>query len=107
MSTNTEIEALKNSIVTSMFVDPGDENYVMARIAYHGGLYQDFFWNAAQATEKYLKASLLLNGETLIKNNGHNNTNAPTNHTIACQNTHGHNPISTESSKLSTLKFFK
>ena len=72
MSTNTEIEALKNSIVTSMFVDPGDENYVMARIAYHGGLYQDFFWNAAQATEKYLKASLLLNGETLIKNNGHN-----------------------------------
>ena len=32
MSTNTEIEALKNSIVTSMFVDPGDENYVMARI---------------------------------------------------------------------------
>lgn len=72
MADTSELDALKNNVVTSMFVDPGDENYVMARIAYHSGLYQDFFWNAAQAAEKYLKASLLLNGETLIKNNGHN-----------------------------------
>ncbi len=72
MSANSELDVLKNNIVTNMFVDPGDDNYVMARIAYHSGLYQDFFWNAAQAAEKYLKASLLLNGETLVKSNGHN-----------------------------------
>lgn len=72
MPSNSEIDVLKNNIVTSMFVDPGDDNYVMARIAYHNGLYQDFFWNAAQAAEKYLKASLLLNRETLIKSNGYN-----------------------------------
>lgn len=72
MTENTELDVLKNNVVTSMFVDTADENYLMARLAYHSGLYQDFFWNAAQATEKYLKASLLLNGETLVKNNGHN-----------------------------------
>ena len=72
MSHVNELNVLKNNVVTNMFVDPADENYVMARIAYHSGLYQDFFWNAAQAAEKYLKASLLLNGETLLKNNGHN-----------------------------------
>lgn len=72
ISGNSELDVLKNNIVTSMFVDPGDNNYVMARIAYQSGFYQDFFWNAAQAAEKYLKASLLLNGETLIKSNGHN-----------------------------------
>ncbi len=61
MSNNSQIDVLKNSIVTNMFVDPGNGNYVMARIAYHAGLYQDLFWNAAQAAEKHLKASLLLN----------------------------------------------
>lgn len=59
-----ELNVLKNDVVTQMFVDTADQNYVMARWAYHRGLFLDFFWNACQALEKYLKASLLLNGRS-------------------------------------------
>ena len=62
MSENLNV--LKNNVVTQMFVDTADQNYVIARWAYHRGLFLDFFWNARQALEKYLKASLLLNGKS-------------------------------------------
>lgn len=60
-----------------MFVDTADQNYLIARWAYHRGMFLDFFWNSVHALEKYLKASLLLNGRSAIKNQreenyGHN-----------------------------------
>lgn len=68
-----DLNALKNNVVTQMFVDTADQNYVIARWAYHRGLFLDFFWNACQALEKYLKASLLLNGRS-AKGQGHDLT---------------------------------
>jgi HEPN domain-containing protein len=62
--------AFKNSIVTEMFVDTADQNYLIARWAYHRGMYIDFFWNSAHALEKYMKAALLLNGKS-SKGYGH------------------------------------
>jgi len=64
----TELGVLKNSVVTEMFVDTADQNYLIARWAYHRGMYIDFFWNAVHALEKYLKASLLLNGYSSKRN---------------------------------------
>lgn len=63
--------AFKNSIVTEMFVDTADQNYLIARWAFHRGMYLDFFWNSAHALEKYMKAALLLNGKS-AKKYGHN-----------------------------------
>lgn len=54
----------KNNIVTTMFVDTADQNYLIARWAYHRGMFGDFFWNAAHCLEKYLKAALILNGHS-------------------------------------------
>lgn len=42
------------------FVNPADQNYALASVCYRMGL-QEFFWQAAQAIEKYLKAGLVLN----------------------------------------------
>jgi hypothetical protein len=61
-ASNNELNILKNSIVTETFVDTADQNYLIARWAYHRGMFTDFFWNSAHALEKYFKASLLLNG---------------------------------------------
>lgn len=69
----SEMNALKNNVVTQMFVDTADQNYLIARWAYHRRLFLDFFWNACQALEKYLKASLLLNGKS-AKDQGHDLT---------------------------------
>jgi len=66
-----ELNVLKNNVVTQMFVDTADQNYVIARWAYHRELFLDFFWTACQALEKYLKASLLLNGRC-ARHQGHN-----------------------------------
>lgn len=60
----TEQDVLKNNVVTQMFVDTADQNYLIARWAYHRGMFIDFFWNAVHALEKYFKASLLLNGRS-------------------------------------------
>ena len=69
---SSDLDCLKNNVVTQMFIDPADQNYVVARWAYHNGLFLDYFWNACQAIEKYLKGSLLLNEECLLRNNGKN-----------------------------------
>lgn len=58
------LDALKYRFVTEMFVDPADQDYVVARWCYLCGMYGPFFWNAAQSIEKYLKAVLLLNQRT-------------------------------------------
>lgn len=60
----SDLEVLKNNLVTHLFVDAADQDYILARMAYHKGLYTGFFWGAGQAIEKYLKATLLLNGRS-------------------------------------------
>lgn len=48
-----------------MYRDSADEDYLMARFAARANLQYQFWWNAQQATEKYLKASLLINGRAV------------------------------------------
>ncbi|MGC8202107.1 HEPN domain-containing protein [Aliiroseovarius sp. PTFE2010] len=56
------IERAKHIFATSFYVEPADNNYVLARFCYINSLREEFFWQAAQALEKYMKASLVLNG---------------------------------------------
>ncbi len=61
---SSDRDVLKNNIVTETFVDTADQNYLIARWAYHRGMFTDFFWNSVHSIEKYFKASLLLNGRS-------------------------------------------
>lgn len=53
------------------FVAPADQNYYLARFARMSGLHEEFWWQALQSVEKYLKAGLLMNGRS-VKKFGHN-----------------------------------
>ena len=64
MGTKSQLDVLKNDVVTYLFVDMADQDYILARISYHEQMANSFFWAAGQAIEKYLKASLLLNGKS-------------------------------------------
>jgi len=55
------------------FVQPADENYLLARWMLINGFNREFFWQAMQAIEKYLKASLVLQ-EISINKYSHNIT---------------------------------
>jgi hypothetical protein len=50
-------------VIYESFVVPGDQDYLMSRLLAQKGLPRGFYWAAAQAIEKYLKALLLMNGE--------------------------------------------
>ena len=50
----------KIDLTFRLYVDPADQDYVAARSAFNNGLFYVFYWCAAQACEKYLKAALLL-----------------------------------------------
>lgn len=50
-------------VIYESFVVPGDQDYLMSRLLALKGLPRGFYWAAAQAIEKYLKAFLLMNGE--------------------------------------------
>lgn len=63
--------AEKSSIVKELFVATADDNYINARWCFHNELNVDFFWLALHAVEKYLKASLLINGKS-AKGYSHN-----------------------------------
>lgn len=54
-------------VIYESFVVPGDQDYLMSRLLAQKGLHRGFYWAAAQATEKYLKAFLLMNGASVIK----------------------------------------
>lgn len=54
----------KHSIINELFIATADDNYVLARWCFHQHLNVDFYWLAVHALEKYLKAILLLNGES-------------------------------------------
>src|SRR5688572_2300053 len=57
----TEFKIGKKVIIDRLFLTTADNDYVTARLCYFNRHYQGFFWNSAQALEKYLKASLLFN----------------------------------------------
>jgi HEPN domain-containing protein len=59
--------AEKHSIVKELFIATADDNYIAARWCFHENLNVDFFWLAVHCVEKYLKASLLLNGKSAKK----------------------------------------
>lgn len=58
-------------VIYESFVVPGDQDYLMSRLLAQKGLLRGFYWAAAQAIEKYLKAFLLMNGEGVKGFNGH------------------------------------
>ncbi len=51
-------------LIAELFIMPADGDYITARWAYENALFRNFYWMAAQAVEKYLKAMLLSIGET-------------------------------------------
>ena len=62
MAYNIEpIHAEQTRIVQRLFVDTADDNYITARWCFVEGLNVDYFWLAAHALEKYMKAVLLMN----------------------------------------------
>ncbi|TAH37511.1 MAG: HEPN domain-containing protein [Alphaproteobacteria bacterium] len=63
-------QARIDSTIYKMFVSSADENYILARLAFHNCLHTDFLWLILHAIEKYLKAILLFNGQS-VKNNKH------------------------------------
>lgn len=52
----------QKSLAVSVFCDTADQDYLLARGCYRIGLYDQFFWSGAQAIEKYIKCSILING---------------------------------------------
>lgn len=53
----------KTVFIRASLLRTADHNYVLSRHAFLRGMALDGFWMAAHAVEKYLKASLLLNGK--------------------------------------------
>ena len=62
-----DYSAEKHSIINELFIATADDNYVLSRWCFHQHLNVDFFWLAVHSVEKYLKAALLLNGESAKK----------------------------------------
>ena len=62
---SAETSAVK--VIYESFVVPGDEDYLLSRLLAQKGLERGFYWAASQAIEKYLKALLLMNGESVKK----------------------------------------
>jgi hypothetical protein len=58
----TALDASKFSIAEELYIATADDNYVVARWSFIEGFDLDFLWLAVHALEKYLKATLLLNG---------------------------------------------
>ena len=56
----------KHDIILKLFIQPADEDYLVARWSYRMGLFHQYYWAAAQALEKYLKAALLASGRSSI-----------------------------------------
>jgi len=50
----------KIDLTLRLYIDPADQDYLAARSAFNNCLFHVFYWCAAQACEKYLKAAILL-----------------------------------------------
>lgn len=64
------VQAEKTDIVKRLYFFTADETYIVARWCSWQKLSADFLWNAVHCLEKYLKATLLLNGRS-VKKIGH------------------------------------
>lgn len=62
------IERYIVNVISESFVEPADEDYITARLLAQKGMHRAFFWAASQATEKYLKAFLLMRGVSVNRN---------------------------------------
>jgi hypothetical protein len=62
MNDKATLTLMQREFVTDAYVKPADRNYVLGRHALKLECVFDGFWLIAQCFEKYLKASLLLNG---------------------------------------------
>ena len=58
------VDAERGQIVRELFVNTADDNYITARWCFVEGLNVDYFWLAVHTLEKYMKAALLLNGQS-------------------------------------------
>jgi len=68
----SEADSPLNSVQTRssiwrMYRDAADQDYLLARFSARSNLIYQFWWNAEQAVEKYLKAALLLNSIAVTK----------------------------------------
>ncbi|MEG2999218.1 MAG: hypothetical protein RR855_01590 [Comamonas sp.] len=61
-ATRIQAETYITDVIYESFVVTADQDYLTARLLALKGLPRGFFWGASQATEKYLKAFLLLKG---------------------------------------------
>jgi HEPN domain-containing protein len=68
---SVDIAAHGRSVVHRMFFETADQDYLGARAAFFDERDFHFWWLAHQATEKYLKTILLMNGASAAKQ-GHN-----------------------------------
>lgn len=68
--TQADIARYIVDVICDSFVQPADEDYVTARLLAQKGMHRAFFWAAAQALEKYLKAFLLMRGKA-VNQRGH------------------------------------
>ena len=59
-----DIDVLKAGVVHSLYTDTADQNYIIARWSFLNGLHGDFLWLSVHALEKYMKAILLMNGQS-------------------------------------------
>jgi hypothetical protein len=66
-----DIQLGKSVVIHELFVRTADENYLAARWCFSKNLRLDFKWLALHSLEKYLKAALLINGQS-AKSYGHN-----------------------------------
>lgn len=61
------VEASIVDVIYQSFVIPADEDYLVARMLAQKSMYRGFYWSAAQAVEKYLKAFLLFAGHSVVE----------------------------------------
>jgi hypothetical protein len=66
----SSLNHFKSVFANEFFVEPGDENYQLARWSKIHGFNREFYWQSVQAIEKYCKAALVLNGES-VKHGSH------------------------------------
>ncbi len=66
-----ELQLVLNTIATDIFRNQGDCDFIAARSNFKLRLRQQFLWSAQQCIEKYLKAILLFNGQSILRY-GHN-----------------------------------
>lgn len=69
---NTPINLFKSVFAHEFFVEPADRNYYLARFCRIHKMHEEFWSQALQAVEKYLKASIICNGDSAKAEKGDN-----------------------------------